>query len=857
MPTQDSAPPVETAADPLAGRRLGRYRLIQRLGEGGMGAVYLAEQEGEIRRRVAVKVVRQQLANPEVLARFHRERQTMAALSHPNIVTLLDCGATEDGAPYLVMEYVEGARIDEYCREQRVPLHDLLRLFLEVCAAVQHAHRSLVVHCDLKPANILVTSAGVPKLLDFGIAKLLQAQPLDFTGQVTRAGQRPFTPDFASPEQLRGEPVTTATDVYALGVVLYLLLTGESPHRTRTGSAAELIQAICVAEPHRPSTLVPQDHPEKLRRRLEGDLDAILLKALRKEPQSRYGSVEQLADDLRRHLEGRPVAARRGTFRYRAIKFVQRNRLAVAAAALAALAVVGGTIGIAWQGSLALAAGARAERRFQDVRRLTNFLLFDFHDAVQKLPGSTPVQEMLVTRALGYLDGLAAEAAGERGLQLELVEAYVKFGDVQGNPYQANLGDTSGAMTSYRKALAIAEPLARSDPSNIGAQRALARVVSHMGDVLYLTRKLTEATAHSRRAAAILEKLVAEQPRDLELRADLAGALEGLGDQLARGLSDAAGAMQTYRRALDHWEAAVRLDTQNLRARRASAGLRMKIGDLQFTTDPRAALATLRQALAIVEALPVAERGAVPTRRLEGALRRRIGDGLWELEDAKGALESYRRAAEDFAALAALDPTNSRAQFDLVTVLNDTGQTLEASGDVAGALRNYGQVADILEKLVKTDPTNPSWRAHLAEILVRIGVLLEKTGQAAEARHQAVRGLQAARELAERPETPASELTRAARLLVTCQPADLRDPDAAVRYGQRAVLLTRGADAYALDTLAEAYLQNGKPDAARQAVAQGLALVPETGGQKPWLRRLLEAKLERLDAAAGKNRVRR
>jgi len=240
----------------------------------------------------------------------------------------------------------------------------------------------------------------------------------------------------------------------------------------------------------------------------------------------------------------------------------------------------------------------------------------------------------------------------------------------------------------------------------------------------------------------------------------------------------------------------------------------------------------------------------VPARRLEASLRRRLGDCLWELDQEKEALENYRRAVEEFTTLAALDPANSRAQFDLVASLNDLGQTLESAGDLAGALRHYGTITDTLEKLVRTDPANTAWRAHLAEILVRIAGLLEKTGQPAEARRQAERGLRAARQLAALPGVPASELTRAARLLLTCSPASLRDPHAALEYAQRAVALTRGTDAYALDTLAEAYLQTGHAEAARQAIQQGLALVPETAGQRPWLRRLLEAKLARAERKA-------
>jgi tetratricopeptide (TPR) repeat protein len=846
MAAQDN-PPAPPAADPLVGRRIGRYRLLRRLGEGGMGVVYLGEREGEYRKRVAVKLVRWALESPEVLRRFHTERQTLAALSHPNIVTLLDGGTTEDGLPYLVMDYLEGQPIDEYCDARSLSLAERLRLFIQVTAAVQYAHQNLIVHCDLKPSNILVTAEGLPKLLDFGIAKLLAPASLGMAGQLTQAGQRPFTPAYASPEQVRGEPVTTATDVYALGVILFWLLTGQSPYRCRTESAADIISAVCVQEPERPSSAVPREK----KRRLEGDLDAILLKALRKEPQHRYGSVEQFTDDLRRHLGGRPVLARGGAFRYRASKFMLRNKITVAAAALTALAVTSGVVGVAWQAGVALRAKARAEQRFNDVRKLTNFLLFDFHDAVQKLPGSTPVQELLVQRSLGYLDSLAREAAGDPSLQCELVEAYIRFGDVQGNPYTPNLGDTQGALSSYGKALAIAEPLSRADPGNLRAARAQARVHSHMGDVLFLLRQMAEATSHTRQAAAVFEKLAAAQPRDLEARMDLAGCHEGLGDQLAKGLGDTAGARQSYQKSLQHWEEALRIDPQEVRARRAPVGLNMKIADLQFETDPRGALESLRKGLAVLGTLPQAEQTSVASRRLEGVLRRRMGDCLWELDDTKGSLESYRQASENFAALAALDPANSRAQFDLVVTLNSLGQTLEVTGDLAGALRNYGLVVDLLEGLAKTDPTNASWRTYLSEILVRIGGLLQKTGQAAEAHRQTARGLRVAKELAEKPDTPPAELTRAARLLLNCQPAEFREPQAALRYSQRAVVLTKEADAYALDTLAEAYLQTGDRAAASVTVQKGLALLPAAPGQQAsWLRRLLEAKRARLVGAS-------
>jgi tetratricopeptide (TPR) repeat protein len=827
--------------DPMLNRRVGHYRLTARIGEGGMGVVYLGEREDEFRQRVAIKLVRFAAESPEIAARLRVERQTLAAISHPNIVALLDGGTTEDGLPYLVMEYIEGRPIDEYCAANSLDLVGRLHLFLRVCAAVDYAHRHLIIHCDLKPTNILVTADGTPKLLDFGIAKLLAPQS-EAGAFMTVGAQRPFTPKYASPEQFMGKPLTTASDVYALGMILYQLLTGQSPYRFQTHSDAEMISAACMQEPRRPSAAL-EAAPEA--RRLEGDLDAIVLKALRKEPQSRYGSVEQLSEDIRRHLEGRPVLAHQGTFRYRAAKFVLRNRIAVAAAALVALAFLGGVAGVAWQARVAMVARARAERRFQDVRKLANFLLFDFHDAVQKLPGSTPAQEMLVAQSLQYLDSLARESGGDSSLELELVEAYNRLGDVQGNPYQPNLGDTVGALASYQKALAIAEPLARSDAGNRRAARALALVHQNISDVLLLSDRNREAVDHARQAIAAFRKLAAAEPGNVQAHIDLAAALDGLGDQLRKGLGDDAGGLRGYQQSLAEWETVLSLAPTHVRARRAIATLNMKISDSDASSDPRAALAKLQTALAALGTLPAAEQSSVPTRRIEGNIRRRMADVLWELKDHKGALDGYRQVLDNAAAMAALDPSNMQAQFDLAVVLGNRAEMLETDGDFPGALHDYSQAADTLDRLAKTDPGNLAWRAHLGETLVRIGALLVQTGQRGDASHQTARGLDLLRQIADDPSAPSGELIRAARALVLCQPVELRAPGAALRYSRRAVELTKGQNAYALDTQAEAELQSGNRQAALDLVNQALAL---TGASQPepWLRRALEEKRDRL-----------
>jgi eukaryotic-like serine/threonine-protein kinase len=335
----------------MDGRRLGAYRITREIGHGGMGSVYLAARADDVfHKEVAIKVVRMGLARADLLRRFHQEREILASLDHPAIARVIDGGSTEDGLPYLVMDYVDGRPIDAWCDEHQLNVSERLTLFRAVCAAVQHAHQRLVLHRDIKPAHILVTVNGDVKLLDFGIAKLFAGDGLARTLPETETATRIMTPEYASPEQVRGDAVHTASDVYALGVVLYELLTGRWPYGTRGGLLYDVIRAICDEEPTRPSiavgqmeeaprAIVAEESVDALRRRLEGDLDNILLKALQKDPSRRYTSVEHLNEDIRRHLEGFPVSARKDTVAYRAHKFVRRHRVGVAGAAIILLSL--------------------------------------------------------------------------------------------------------------------------------------------------------------------------------------------------------------------------------------------------------------------------------------------------------------------------------------------------------------------------------------------------------------------------------------------------------------------------------------------------------------------------------------
>jgi serine/threonine-protein kinase len=370
----------DDGAEQRAGQTVGRYRIIREIGRGGMGAVFLAERsDGEFQQSLALKIVRRSFADSDLGRRFRQERQILASLNHPNIARLLDGGVSDDGEPFLAMEYVEGLRIDDYCDANSLSTDERLSLFLAVCQGVSYAHQNLIIHRDIKPSNILVTDGGVPKLLDFGIAKLINPEAEGGAGE-TVTGLRAMTPDYASPEQVRGLSVTTATDVYSLGVLLYELLTGHRPHRLKHRRTDEIVRVICEEEPERPSTAVTRSEevtgpnratlatltpdtiserrqrtPEQLRRTLRGDLDNIVLMAMRKEPQRRYASLAQLAEDIRRYLEGRPVLAHKDTFSYRTAKFVRRHKAGAVAVVFIGLALVGGIIATVWQARRATA----------------------------------------------------------------------------------------------------------------------------------------------------------------------------------------------------------------------------------------------------------------------------------------------------------------------------------------------------------------------------------------------------------------------------------------------------------------------------------------------------------------------
>ncbi len=546
--------------------RVGPYQLERRIGRGGMGTVWLATRfDHEYEKKVAVKMVKQGMDSHEILRRFRMERQVLAGLDHSNIARLIDGGSTPEGLPYLVMEYVEGTPIDQYCENRQITITERLKLFRDVCAAVQYAHQNLVVHRDIKAGNILVTTDGIPKLLDFGIAKLIRSEFSTLSAAETRPELRPMTLDYASPEQVRGEPITTATDVYSLGVLLYKLLTGKFPYGPDLKSRVALQQAICEREPLRPSTVVltdaksaipqatqkmevalqqqQQETRDKARRRLKhklaGDLDMIILKALRKEPQRRYISVEQFSEDVRRYLEGRPVIARSDTFGYRTTKFLRRNAGSVAAGAIVLLLLVGATVFSvinARSGRRLLEEAQRRELTLAPALVRSARLLGDQYYSAD--PAAAIAQyRQAISAARDFIQSHPEQLGGSNDVRGDLALARLRLGDLL----------PAEAIGLYRDSLTQFETAAQAAPGDLDRQRDLIMAARRLGLAQFSAGNLVLAETSFSRALQVAEGL---QPVSPDTRRVVAECNFEFGEVLA-GNKEPEVAVAKLRKALD------------------------------------------------------------------------------------------------------------------------------------------------------------------------------------------------------------------------------------------------------------------------------------------------------------------
>jgi len=724
------------------GKEIGGYNIVREIGVGGMGIVFEgARQSEDFSQVVALKILKRGMDSDAMLRRFRHERQILATLEHQNIAHLIDGGKTPDGTPFFAMEFVKGQPIDEFCDQRNLSIYQRLRLFLQVCAAVSFAHSRLVVHRDLKPSNILVTTDGTVKLLDFGIAKILSDD--DSNAQtVTQLGM--MTPKYASPEQISGEMVSTASDIYSLGLILYELLTGVAPYDFPNNRPDEIAKIICEAEPPKPSSVVSgqwsvvsETDPKQgvttnpkskitNPKSLKGDLDTIILKSLQKLPVRRYSSVEQFAGDIERHLEGLPVIARPDTFSYRLEKFVKRNTVSVVAGALILLSLVGGIAATSWQAYRAEQLRILAEKRFNQVRELANNVVFKYHDEIKELQGATKVREILVQDALKYLDSLQAESSNDMNLTRELAQAYIRVANVQGGTYQANLGDSKGAAESYSKAIILLEPLAKNS-SDTKLLADLRDAYLESGRAFYRVGEFAKQTENMQKALGLSEKIISLAPDELSPKLFHSRTLVHFADTFPENETERK--LEVYQKAFQIGDELVRQNPNDETVNRlfATNTHRMQLhtfllsvkfkkqGDLEKEKQLlKEALnyairsrETQEKVLSIKPDNPLYQRNVAGGKLNEGKLYRELGDSESALRLANEALKIQQ-------IIAAKDANNQEIKLDLKESFEDIAFAYLKKGEMILATENFQKAVELNEQLLAKDAENfDFWQARL------------------------------------------------------------------------------------------------------------------------------------------------
>jgi len=685
-----------------ASRMFGPYRATKCIGTGGMGAVFQAVREDdEYHKTVAVKILPSGLETGVGIERFRRERQILANLDHPNIARLLDGGTTAEGLPYLVMEFVDGLPLDRYVEQGNLTVEQRLRLFLRICDAAAYAHRSLVVHCDLKPSNILVTAEGIPKLLDFGIAKLLN----EARGSSTATSPL-MTPEYASPEQVRGERITTSSDVYSLGVIMYLLLTGRGPYRGQSGSASETIRLVCEQELDV--------------RALARDLQGIVSKATRKEAPRRYRSADELAVDVTCYMENRPVSARRGTFLYRAGKYIRRNAIGIALSLLCVAALAFGV-------TTRIIESRKAEARFNQLRGLARFLVFDTFDELSRVPKSADLRRKIIVQSLQYLDALEREAPKDPELMTDVGESYIRLGTAQGYPEFPNMGDTSGAFASALKAKSVFESLVRIRRT-AHSRGDLCLALEVLGPLYCRIGDPQGAVAIGEQFVQIALELGAAKPNSAGHRIRESNARHILGTALLRR-GESTKSVADIRHALDLFQQSA----QGLPIAKQLPDLYKQFTEtLQLLSTVHASYAHCRVAewtgdrTHYDEALKLERNGISIAREViqkDGsppehylafvALLSVMGSTLSHLGQASEAEVSFREALTRAEELAATDPADVEAEKEIADVCLSYAEALIQAGRKKNALPLLSRAITIYQKIATRDPMNGDVRKGL------------------------------------------------------------------------------------------------------------------------------------------------
>jgi len=758
--------------------RIGPYKVVRELGHGGMGSVILAIRDdgeaGGLQRHVAIKLIKRGMDSREILKRFELERKVIGSLSHPNIARVLDAGATDDGRPYFVMEYIQGQPIDEYCDSQQLTTRERLVLFAKVCGAVQYAHQNLIVHRDIKPGNLLVTPDGEPKLVDFGIAKMLNPDLAGFTLD-TLPEARVMTPEYASPEQVRGEPISTASDIYSLGVLLYELLTGRRPYQIKSRVQAEIVRIVCEEEPDRPSTAVTRPAeivtsdgttrtitaeeigrrremaPTKLRRTLSGDVDNIVLMAMRKSPRRRYASAEQFAQDIANHLHNLPVIAAPETWHYHFSKFVARNKVSVAATLAVIFALGVGMAGTVWQRREALLArdaafqNARLAERAEAATRAKYEQLRDFAGGfmaatetnIQRLEGATAARKVVVDTARNVLEKFTAEGADDPLLTRMLADMLNRLALVVGGGRTANEGSAQDAIAFFRKSIDLRRSLLKADPGNVDDPLELASSLEQLAFVLSRNGAPQEADLLLAESDSIAKTAVAASGAGgAKARRYWSRTLIARGDRAMQS-NRLAEAEPLYREALTIIQALADAAPEGAYLRsdlqREVSVAHAKIGGwLDRSGNQEAALEAYQRSLAIREALFTAAPSNATNRRdviVMGDKVARLFLRMNREGDAEVSLTKALAAADGYTEI---DPDDKRFAVTAARLTELSGDIAGKRGDHEAAADRYTRFIARMHDLFGPTPESVENRYAIASVVMKLGITEIRSGKTAD-----------------------------------------------------------------------------------------------------------------------------